>query len=105
MKIWITLLLSLTLLNVMAQKDSTYYDYYEYEYTKTLYEQEKNNMVWSIIGSTAMMVGSSINYYKYGQTGYIYSGGLSLGFNIYSVARLIHLNRKIKKMGYGKSYN
>ena len=69
MKIWITLLLSLFLLNVKAQKDSTYHDYYEYQYTKTLYEQEKNNLVWGIIGSTAMMVGSSINYYKYGQNG------------------------------------
>lgn len=108
MKIWITLLFFLILGTVDAQKVDTTYkvpDYYDYQYTKDQYEYEKNKMIWTVVGSAAMVVGNTVNYYRYGQSGYVYFGGLSLGFNIYSVARLIHLNRKIKQMEYGKSYN
>jgi len=109
MKIWITLLFLLILGTVQAQKvDSTQYtipDYYDYEYTKSLYEYEKNRMVWSFVGSATMTLTNAVNYYRYGENGYMYFGGLSLGFNIYSVVRLVHLNKKLKKMENGKSYN
>jgi hypothetical protein len=104
MKIWITFLLSLFLGTVQAQKvDSTHYnvpDYYDYQYTKDLYQYEKNKMIWNVVGSATMVVGNTVSYYRYGQSGYAYFGGLSLGFNIYSVVRLVSLNRKIKKMEY-----
>ena len=101
MKIWITFLFFLILGNVKAQKvDSTYTvpNYYEYQYTKDLYQYEKNKMIWTFVGSAAMVVGNTVNYYRYGQSGYVYFGGLSLGFNVYSVVKLVSLNRKIKKM-------
>ncbi len=106
----ILVLLSLSLTNTYGQTDSSYQDYYrtydyEYQYTKDLYQYEKNKLVWSIVGSGLMVVGNGVNYYRYGQSGYAYFGGLSLGFNLYSVGKLVYLNRKLKRMEDGKSYN
>lgn len=102
MKTLMTVLFFLILFNVKSQVvDST--KKYEYQYKKDLYQYEKNKMVWGVIGSTAMIVSGGVGYYRYGQNDYLYYSGLSLGFNVYSVIKLVYLKRELKRMEYERN--
>ena len=89
---------------VQAQSsDSTEYNRHEYHYTKDLYRQEKNRLLWSVFGSTCLAIGNGINYYRNGEKTSLTISGLSLTYNMYSVGRLIYLKREIKKIENGES--